>query len=362
MYKPTICLNMIVKNESGVILRCLASVRALIDAWVIVDTGSTDGTQKMIQECLSGIPGELYERPWIDFATNRNAALSLARNRGDYLLFIDADEELIGSILPEPLVLDRYAVRGLGETDEIEFQRELLINSRLDWFWRGKVHEELECPDAKSEGILENITLRCKQDGHRSKDPDKYLKDAALIEAVLLENPEDQRARFYLAQSYLSAGKYIKALSEYEKRSRCGCSDQEIYFSLYMIGRLQESFGVSPDLYLQSYWKAYHFRPSREEPLYRLIQYYNGLGRDPSLAYQIAKKAQLIPYPFDAVYIEPSVYRNGLLLQLADSCFHTGRFDEASCVCSQLLSQSDLPSKERAIVERNIACLKQTQI
>jgi glycosyltransferase involved in cell wall biosynthesis len=70
----TICLNMIVKNEAPVIGRCLASVRPLIDQWVIVDTGSTDGTQALIREALADLPGVLIERPWVDFAHNRNEA------------------------------------------------------------------------------------------------------------------------------------------------------------------------------------------------------------------------------------------------------------------------------------------------
>ena len=43
--QQTLCLCMIVKNESRVIERCLSAVRPLIDYWVISDTGSTDGTQ-----------------------------------------------------------------------------------------------------------------------------------------------------------------------------------------------------------------------------------------------------------------------------------------------------------------------------
>ncbi|MEN9654269.1 MAG: hypothetical protein RL235_381, partial [Chlamydiota bacterium] len=72
---PTICLNMIVKDESRVILRCLESVRPLIDSWVIVDTGSTDTTKQIITEYLSNIPGELHERAWQNFAASRNEAL-----------------------------------------------------------------------------------------------------------------------------------------------------------------------------------------------------------------------------------------------------------------------------------------------
>ena len=87
-----VCLNMIVKDEAPVILRSLESVKSIIDYWVIVDTGSTDGTQDLIRNFMKDIPGELHEREWINFGHNRNEALDLARNRGDYVLFIDADE------------------------------------------------------------------------------------------------------------------------------------------------------------------------------------------------------------------------------------------------------------------------------
>src|SRR4030095_16475872 len=109
----TICLNMIVKDESPVIRRCLESVRPLIDHWVIVDTGSSDDTRELIREILKDLPGELHERPWQDFAHNRSEALALARGHGDYVLVIDADEvvEITPDFQLPQLTCDSYNVQ-----------------------------------------------------------------------------------------------------------------------------------------------------------------------------------------------------------------------------------------------------------
>lgn len=96
--RKKVCLSMIVKNESKVIVRCLGSVKPYIDSWIIVDTGSTDGTQDIIRNFYEDVPGSVEERPWVDFAHNRNEALVLAKLKfpeADYILTIDADEVLL---------------------------------------------------------------------------------------------------------------------------------------------------------------------------------------------------------------------------------------------------------------------------
>ena len=62
---------MIIKDESAVICRCLASVKPFIDYWVIVDTGSMDNTEEIICEVLQTVPGELHRRVWKNFGENR---------------------------------------------------------------------------------------------------------------------------------------------------------------------------------------------------------------------------------------------------------------------------------------------------
>src|ERR1700680_3956289 len=95
----TIGLCMIVKNEAHVMMRCLESVRPLIDYVLVEDTGSTDGTQTIIREWLgrTKLPGNVFDEPWQDFAYNRSTALARLRQvkEVDYALIIDADDQLV---------------------------------------------------------------------------------------------------------------------------------------------------------------------------------------------------------------------------------------------------------------------------
>jgi glycosyltransferase involved in cell wall biosynthesis len=61
---PSICLNMIVRNEAHIVHELLDSVVPHIDAWVVVDTGSDDGTQEAIRNYMAdhGIPARTGPR------------------------------------------------------------------------------------------------------------------------------------------------------------------------------------------------------------------------------------------------------------------------------------------------------------
>ena len=87
--RPTLSLCMIVRNEQANLVRCLMSVRDVVDEMIVVDTGSTDRTKD-----LAAIFGaKVFDHPWRDdFGEARNA--SLAEASGDWILVIDADETL----------------------------------------------------------------------------------------------------------------------------------------------------------------------------------------------------------------------------------------------------------------------------
>src|SRR5581483_2394168 len=202
--RKTVCLNMIVKNESHVIERCLRTVKPLIDYWVIVDTGSTDGTQKIIKNFMKDIPGELHERPWKNFEHNRNEALALAKNKADYILFMDADHTLEYDddfVLPDlnkDLYLIAHDFRGNI------FYKEQLVNSRLDWSWKGVLHEGLQCSQTPSKEILGRIKTKVSLKGHRSQNPKKFANDIRILQAALKKEPENARYQFYLAITFMN--------------------------------------------------------------------------------------------------------------------------------------------------------------
>jgi glycosyltransferase involved in cell wall biosynthesis len=358
MRKKTICLNMIVKNESQVIERCLFSVKPLIDYWVIVDTGSTDGTQEKIKKFLRDIPGELHERPWVDFSHNRNQALVLSKDKGDYLLFIDADEQLLFSesfMLPD---LDKDCYFSILVQKNFRFNRILLVNNHLHWHWEGVIHEHLCCPQPNSFEILKEVIHAADtEDGHRQQDPRKCHKDAAVLEAALKKDLGNSRYTFYLAQSYFNAQETALALKNYEKRAEMEGDPQETFWSLYMIGFLQETLQMPSEKIICSYCRAHQYRPSRVEPLFRLI-HHSFKSKHSLIGYALAKQALSIPLPDDFFFVECWIYEYGLLLALANTAYEIGKYEEAYSIYQEVLSKPTLSPSSLKDVQHNLSVVQ----
>ena len=353
----TVCLNMIVKNEKSVIRRCLESVKDFIDYWVIVDTGSTDGTQKVIRECLSDIPGELYERPWVDFSHNRNEALDLAQGKGDYFLFIDADDKLVFSkdyVRPD-LIRDSYLVNYYRNS--CITHRIFLVNSKLHWRWEGVVHESIECPEKKEIELYIGAYIESSTEGARSQDPDKYIKDIQLLEEVLKTDPDNARVVFHIAVFSEDLKDYPKALKYFEMRAAMGGWDQEVFYSLFRAAAMKEALNYDPQIFLSDYQAAYDFRPSRVEPLFSLALYYMNL-QDYKKAYSILKRAVLIPCSLDSIYVITKIYDFGILVSLADCAYHLGKFHETLSLYNKLLQNPRIPKELRDAIEKYLPRVK----
>lgn len=340
----TVCLCMIVKNEAPVIARCLDSVRPLITHWVIVDTGSTDGTQDIIRTCLRDLPGTLHERPWKDFAHNRSEALELARPHGDYSLIIDADDAL--QVLPAyrpPLLLEDCYTIDIRD-GALRYQRKQLVSNRLRWFYRGVLHEFIDTEGPHSTGHLDGLVMHRNHDGARRRDPETYRRDAAILERALKTEQDPflrTRYTFYLAQSYRDCDEPEKAIRTYRKRAGMGGWQEEVFVSLYQAARLMERQGWQDEQVISAYQAATDAMPSRGEALHAASRFCR-LKKLYARGYEIARAGLQLAPPPGSLFAEPWVYETGLLDEFAVNAYWAGHYAESLDACLKLLESGKL--------------------
>lgn len=363
--QKSVGLCMIVKNEAHVIKRCLDSVRPLIDFVYVEDTGSSDGTQQIIFDWLkqAGIPGEVVDVPWHDFAHNRSHALLSLRQHAeiDYAMIIDADDLL--QFTPDFDVnhFKQTLVADLIDVDVhhgvIQHKRPHLCRNSLAFSYRGVLHEFLQVPNnqIKRAGV-KGMFIKIGGGGARSLDPAKFSKDAASLELALeTETDTFLRARysFYLAQSYRDSGQLQKALHAYLSRAEMGFWQEEVYVSLWQAAKLCEHLNHPEQDVIAAYQRAVAALPSRVEAVHALSRYCR-LKRRYEEGYQFAQ-AGLERQPVEGLFVEHWIYDFGLLDEYSINAFWTGRFIQSRDACNRILHEAKIPTSQRPRVEANLA-------
>ena len=331
-------LVMIVKDEEAVIERALRSALPLISSYVVVDTGSTDGTKDIVRRVMNeaGVPGLLVDRPWVDFGHNRSEALALCDGVMEWALMLDADDNLEGGLAdlspfrnPQADAMLMTLVHG-----QLLHQRIQIFRTGVGWAYEGVVHEQPVCrgrTGGKTGLLVLPATFRMitRCEGVRSRDPMKYLNDAAVLEGEVVTNPEDARLLFYLAQSYRDAGIPEKALTWYRAyldASGSGFSTQERYVVLMNLILLEPE----PRVQMDCAWTALELCPNRLEATYALLTRWRKDGRTPTQqlwALGAATKNRKVVE--GALFANPAVYEWGLDDELSVVAFATGHYQEA---------------------------------
>ena len=343
----TLCLTMIVRNESAVIRRCLTSVRDVVDTWVICDTGSTDGTQEIVRSTMEGVPGELHETPWVDFAHNRNIALDLTQGKADYLLLLDADMVLNAPEgFKDELTADSYILRYEGPVD---YGQILLVRASLPWRYHGATHEYIEAEGADRQE-LQGVTISHFADGGTRGD--KLERDEALLRKALEDEPDNPRHMFYMAQTCRGLGRLDEALAWYDKRIEAGGWPEEVFMALFERAGVLAGLERDWPSVLDAYLRAYQFRPGRIEPLYEVARRYRAREQF-DLGYLFARQAVDAPYPKDILFVQRDIYDHRLLMELAVCAHWTGRFRESIEANNRLLDNPNVPPHYLHSVIRN---------
>ncbi|GIV03719.1 MAG: glycosyl transferase [Fimbriimonadales bacterium] len=331
---------MIVRDEEEWLGPCLDSALALgITRWVVVDTGSTDGTQGLVREKLGHLPGELVEIEWQGFGPARSEALRRARGKADLILMLDADMTVHGE-LPDPNSADSWLVT--VKDPPLEYALPLLVRGDGPWYYKGVVHSYLHRDDRHWREERCNLWVEDRRPG--GWRPGKLEEDARLLEAELERNPLDARSSFYLAQTYEDLGRTGDALREYGRRILLGGYDQERFIA--KLRRARILCERDPALALGACLDAWQERPQRAEPLYVAARQARRSGMD-DVALLFARRAAEIPKPDDRLFVEDAVYAYGIPMELGIAEIRAGDRERGERILRDLRDSQELPKGYR---------------
>ena len=209
MTPSNISACMIVKNEEKSLPTCLKSIQDYVNEIVIVDTGSTDQTVQIAKS----FGARVYHHPWEHhFSKHRNQSFGYAR--GDWILYIDADEELLpgsGHILRDTVLAAEEDVDAVAVVLECIYNRGAAIpaNNSIRVFrnhrglrYEGRVHNHIV-------GVKKAVCVPIRIFHHgyildKETRMRRFQRTTHLLKKEIQDSPHNPRPHHFLAASYLS--------------------------------------------------------------------------------------------------------------------------------------------------------------
>ncbi len=220
---------LITKNEEANLPRCLDALYGFVDEVVIYDTGSTDRTIGLARAREASV----FEGYWDDdFSRARNAAL--AHCGGEWILWVDADEEVVltdrpaevrSIIASSPPAIEGYLIHidnleGSGTTSVLTHPAARLFRSER-CHWSGRLHEQITLREAtagRAPILVEFPKVRLTHYGYLDtlvKERDKGGRNVRIAEKELEDRSERDRTYMQtsLARSVSMEGDLDRALA-----------------------------------------------------------------------------------------------------------------------------------------------------
>ena len=203
----------ICKNEAKHIARWVEATKGA-DYRVVVDTGSTDGSQELLQS-LGVTVHQIHLEPF-RFDVARNTALALVPEDADICLILDMDE------VPEPKFFTKVRQKwvpgsklGWISMDTGQKWERDRLHSRFGWHWKYPCHEVQVYygTDEVKDSDIRNAVIKHLPD--ESKSRGQYL---TLLEMAVKENPQDPRMWTYMAREYYFWHKWQDVIDSAEKQ------------------------------------------------------------------------------------------------------------------------------------------------
>lgn len=274
--KISLCLCMIVKNESKIIKRLFDSVISIIDCYCICDTGSTDDTINIIEEYFKekNIPGKIIIEPFKNFSYNRNIALENCNGLSDYILLLDADMFLEIKNFVKDLLVSYDEFKILQGNENFNYPNTRIIKNNGLYKYYGVTHEYISGPPCMKSATLSNDILFLNDIGDGGSKHKKFERDIKLLIEGIKEEPNNTRYYFYLANSYRDSNMHDESIEWYKKiiNTKEGWV-QEKYLSCL---RIYDSYCIKKEDEIGIHYliMSYKFDNKRIEGIYKLVHYY----------------------------------------------------------------------------------------
>lgn len=247
---PRISLAMIVRDEEEGLARCLSSVADGVDEIIIVDTGSVDGTEVIARQFTPLV----FDIPWEDnFSTARQFAFD--RADGDWILFLDGDDELTGAANLHEIcaaaaddvgALRVHYVTGWDSRGNVtqQFWRERLVRSG-QYRWKGAAHEVLVPVIPNRQQETDRVIVH--HHGKRGRGLAGLERNVRLLKGELERQGDtpDSRTLFYLARDTMLLGAKARALGLFLQYLRVATWREEIYQAWLFVAHLHLQLGGS---------------------------------------------------------------------------------------------------------------------
>jgi tetratricopeptide (TPR) repeat protein len=355
----TVGLAMIVKNEALTLPRLAASLDGQLDHWTIVDTGSTDDTVAIVNELFAGVPGEVIEDEWRGYGPSRNVALAAGRPHSDWILTLDADETLHGTV--DGAVSSEFdCIEAEQHYQVLRYWLPRMVRTEVEWEWHGRAHEYLARTNGQP-STFQTTSFYVEHHSDGGNRSTKFQRELGLLQADLRDHPEDPRTIFYLARTYDDHGEYARAASWYRKRANLGGWEEETWYATWCLGRCLIASGKSDEGcgVLMSAWGA---RTWRAEPLWTLAEHYRTTGQW-RLGYEACELARRhcaigadTPgdgYGGDRLFVYADVYEWRIAYEQSICAYYLVERPYGSALVDELLQREDLPPEIAASVVKN---------
>ena len=283
-----ICVYAICKNESKFVKQWLDNMQEA-DYIVVMDTGSTDGTYKMLKEDprVTRVEKKII-KPW-RFDVARNESMKLIPYDADVLVCTDFDE------LFEPGWADVIRARWKDETTRMFYTYAWSHNENgepqdvfkydkihnRDYRWIFPVHEVLWPIDENKHQYIEDVGTDIYLHHYPDKDKQRgYYFD--LLKKSVEENPEDSHVRMLYARELIVRNEMDEAIEEFkavldmpdvnepERKEVLLNSLLQLAFLYQQKGDIEETLW-----YCEEFIKE---NPTYREPYLLMAETYNNIG------------------------------------------------------------------------------------